>query len=276
MILYYNVETTNTGAMQHGVYIGKTAHFGNRKVRHTNRISNPPRSGGCGVHHYKIASQASDYKLIVLAQFPDWLPRLSLNLLISEHCFVSLLDTWNPLVLLPTDNTTKFRGSNDVQSAIAFSTLARDTFQKIGWPGLTSFHGCNWKTPITEGSKFDATPWTSRLVPDTAEYIPKNNPHGLPATRMRVFYQQPTRTIQSSQKSQSTMVMLLRNQTENSPSLSVTIPKATGITKGTTVQIVCEVMLDGTEHPFPWARFPAIGPFSGWEIINSLGELYCE
>ena len=72
------------------------------------------------------------------------------------------------------------------------------------------------------------------------------------------------------------MVMLLRNQTENSPSLSVTIPKATGITKGTTVQIVCEVMLDGTEHPFPWARFPAIGPFSGWEIINSLGELYCE
>ena len=31
-----------------------------------------------------------------------------------------------------------------------------------------------------------------------------------------------------------------------------------------------------TEHPFPWARFPDIGSFSGWKIVNILGKLCYE
>ena len=272
--LYRNVGISDTGTVRHGVYVGKTINFGKRKAQHDDNIHNPPLSGG--VRHYKIAHQASAHKTVVLLAFPSWLQELSLNLKIAEHIFVSLLDTWNPLVLIPPADITQFcRRGSDTQFAIAFSTLARDTLQKIGWPPVTPFHGCNWKTPITEGEHFDPIPWTSMLIPDTAEYVPKNNPHGLPATRMRVFYRQPTKTIESIHRSASIKVQLF-GTTENSPSITVTIPKATGITKGQTVQLVCEVMLDGTEHPFPWARFPDIGSFSGWKIVNTLGKLCYE
>ena len=48
-----------------------------------------------------------------------------------------------------------------VKAAITFSALERDTSQNMNWPATTPFHGCNWKTPITEGPYFDRIPWTS-------------------------------------------------------------------------------------------------------------------
>jgi hypothetical protein len=174
---------------------------------------------------------------------------------------------------LPPVNIVELcRGAGDIDAGIAFSTLARDTFQKVGWPPVTPFHGCNWKTPITEGSHYEKTPWTSMLHPDTEKFIPKGNSEALPPTRMRVFHRQPTKTVESIHKSKSIKVLLFR-QTDTHSSITVTIPKETGITAGTTVQIVCEVMLDSTQHPTPWARLPDVGPFS-WKIINSLGWLF--
>jgi hypothetical protein len=56
------------------------------------------------------------------------------------------------------------------------------------------------------------------------------------------------------------------------PSLHITLPSDVGLVKGAFAQLIAEVMLDGTEHPHPYARLPAIGPFSGYRILNSLGR----
>lgn len=223
--LYRNISRANSGSQQHALYVGKTVDFAQRMAAHDAKIANPPTSGG--YNHYKIASLAEAHKTIVLAQFPRDLVDFELVLKFAEHCFVSLLDTWNPLVRSPPKSTTEFcRGGGDTQAA------ARDTFQKIKWPMSTPFRGCNWKTPITEGGHKSPIPWTSLLYPDTAEVVPKDNIHGLPPTKMRIFFRQPTKTMVCTESSGTCRVRIFGS---HGGGLSITVPKETGVKVGQTV-----------------------------------------
>ncbi|KAL2074660.1 hypothetical protein VTL71DRAFT_8439 [Oculimacula yallundae] len=197
---------------------------------------------------------------------------LGFHLKVAEHCFVSLLDSWNPRVLTRPDSIIDYaNGGRDVQTALAFSDLARDTFRQLGsWPITTPVQGCNWKTPIAEGSYYDRTPWTSTYIPDTAEFIPQGSKEGSP-TRMRVFYRQPTKVQGSLDINSLFITMFGASAFQEFGGMLVTLPQNVGIQKGMFVQLVCEVMLDGSSHSHPWARLPDIGAFSGYRLLNSLG-----
>jgi hypothetical protein len=56
--------------------------------------------------------------------------------------------------------------------------------------------------------------------------------------------------------------------------LTITLPQEVGLKGGMVVQLVCEVMLNGSPHPHPWARLPDIGEFSGYRILNTIDEIF--
>jgi hypothetical protein len=92
----------------------------------------------------------------MLASFSPTMKDFGFQLKITEHCFVYLLGSWNARVLLQPSNITEFaRGGRDIQTALAFSALARSP---AAGPATMPVLGCNWKTPITEGHHFDGIP----------------------------------------------------------------------------------------------------------------------
>lgn len=54
--------------------------------------------------------------------------------------------------------------------------------------------------------------------------------------------------------------------------MDISVPLGCGLVAGMKVFVVCEVTLDGKPHPTPYARLPTVGPFSDWNLVNTIGR----
>ncbi|KAN0114526.1 hypothetical protein V8E51_004070 [Hyaloscypha variabilis] len=257
--------------MRNAWYIGKTIDFGARFTSHSFHI----KSNGGPSHaknHYKIArrceADGNGWYAVKMLDIPDTVSDRADILSIGEQALILLLHSTNcDLLHVAGADEIELRGYF-FQQASALQDICQSVFAQVGWhTSMPSFTGANWSMPMFEGMNYEQAIWTRTLIPQTPE-IDQN-------TQMAIFRRQPYRF--SAKFFEGKKQLKLTDLPAPGSIIWATRDLPFKHIKDRLVILIIEIQLgengipgeerkkrglSKTDHPTPYARYPAVQPLS--------------
>ncbi|KAK3629318.1 hypothetical protein LTR56_018093 [Elasticomyces elasticus] len=250
-------DTTAAPDRRIQLYTGKAGDFSTRYEGHVdNRLSGKQEI-------YRAMRASTSWKCFALCWLDEDIDTIRA---LTEQLFLLLLRTYHPRMLVWLDKDvreTQPAGTSldeqtqrkyfHLEDATLFINIAKSVFSKTGWTagcgmaGFGSKTGLNISSPLTEPQGgHDKPVWIKTEIP------------GVIATYTR----RPTLVQKSTQVDAKPISSV--------PTYSKFYLPKKGPATGAIVTITIEIMLNGQQHRFSFARIPFIGPYADWKLACGL------
>lgn len=279
--LLYQIKLPNSRYL-YWWYVGKSEDISRRLMEHNTQITSPNPPPTSKTHYIPAQeiyrNENGNYCCVALAQWDlTEMKDISQKLLrCSEQVFQCALHSMSDAVLaLPQSVGAYLARGQDFSVATFLSNLTCSIESKVSWAIDKEIKGLNFSMAMAETARSESPLWLRHDLLNPQREL-----------TMSSFSRRPTPVIESKHKTKGPdgsihrTVCILPHGTEFIAQgqrrivrslFNGTIPKEWEIPKGTVVNVIVEIMPQGTDHHTPYFRLPEIGAFAIYKHLIRMG-----